>query len=85
MAFIGCMRSGSKSKRIYQRIRPRGDYIGHKLFRGANLSFKVLGTNSIFGIAGRLVPAGAVALGVYDLARIMDKAAECYEKAIRKT
>jgi len=59
-------------------------YIGHKLFRGAKLSFRVIGTNRIFGIAGRLVPPVAVALTVYDLARIMDKAAECYEKATRE-
>jgi hypothetical protein len=59
-------------------------YIGHKLFRGANLRFKVLGINRLFGIAGRFVPYVGAAIAVYDVAQIIDKQAKCYEKATSK-
>jgi hypothetical protein len=59
-------------------------YIGHKLFRGANLSFKVLGTNRLFGIAGRFVPFVGAALAVNDIAKIIEKQRKCYEKATKK-
>jgi hypothetical protein len=60
-------------------------YVGHKLFRGANLSFKILGTNRVFGIAGRFVPYVGAAIAVKDVAQIIDKQGKCYEKATRKS
>jgi len=52
-------------------------YVGHKLFRGANLPFKVLGTNRLFGIAGRASPWIAAAMAGYDIYRIAEKVSWC--------
>jgi RHS repeat-associated protein len=52
-------------------------YAGHKLFPGANLPYKVLGTNRIFGIAGRAMPWVAAALASYDIYKIAEKVSVC--------
>lgn len=52
-------------------------YAGHKLFRGANLPFKVLGTNRVFGIAGRASPWVAAALAGYDIYKIANSVSWC--------
>jgi RHS repeat-associated protein len=52
-------------------------YLGHELFPGANLPFKLLGTNRIFGIAGRASPYATAALLAYDIYKIAEKVRWC--------
>ncbi len=52
-------------------------YVGHTLFRGANLPFRILGTNRIFGIAGRASPYIGAALIGYDVYKIGDQVSWC--------
>lgn len=52
-------------------------YGGHLLFRGANLPYKVLGTNRIFGIVGRANILVAGGLAAYDIHQIANKVSVC--------
>jgi RHS repeat-associated protein len=55
-------------------------YGGHRLFRGANLPFRVLGTNRIAGVLGRMAPLAGLALTAWDFSKIMEKTNDCYNR-----
>jgi RHS repeat-associated protein len=55
-------------------------YAGHRWFRGANLPFRMLGTNRIAGVLGRLAPVAAIAMSAWDFAKILDKTNDCYNR-----